>query len=72
MIKVVTEVRKVLILEFSLPGVEPSWSSSGGGYDKQLQQRDGERWQIKVNQNNALETADSLAALAKAIREAMA
>lgn len=72
MIKAITEVRKILTLEFQLPGVEPSWSSSGGQFEKQLEQRTQERWSIKVSQSSALETARVLEEVATAIRKAMA
>ncbi len=71
MVKVATEVRKELLLEFQLPGTEPSSSSSFGGR-YQMESCGGESWRLRINQQNALATADAFAAVAKAIRETMA
>lgn len=70
MISTRIEVKKTVLLEFELPGV--NWTGAGGtSNERQLEQRFGENWQMKVNMENALATADVFAALAKAIRESM-
>lgn len=66
------EVHRMLVLEFELPGTQANWSSvSGMSSERQLEQRGGERWGIKVNQANAFETASVLHAVADAIVKAM-
>lgn len=67
------EVKKTIVLEFTLPGVQ-GWSSNGGGGgdERQLKQnRSNESWSINVDQANAFETATVLEELARAIRASM-
>lgn len=70
MISVKTEVKKVLLLDFELPGV--MWTGRGGSAQQsQLEQRFGESWQMRVTPENALATAETLNKLAAAIVAAM-
>ncbi len=63
MISARVEVKKVLLLEFELPGV--TWTGRGGsGQQPQLEQKFGESWQMRVTPENAAATADCLHALA--------
>jgi hypothetical protein len=66
------EVKKTIVLDFTLPGVQ-GWSSNGGvGGERQLKQdrtHDSESWSISVDQSNAMDTAIVFDNLARAIRE---
>ena len=66
------EVKKTIVLEFTLPGMQ-GWSSNGGsGEERQLKQsRGAESWAINVDQANALETATVFEELARAIRSSV-
>lgn len=72
MVSVRTDVRKVLLLDFELPGVR--WTGHGGAgggpNDSQLKQGFEENWQMQVTTENALATAETLRKLAAAIVEA--
>jgi hypothetical protein len=65
------EVKKTILLDFELPGV--NWTGrggSGGTTEYQLDRRMGESWQLRVSTENAIETAEILNKLAAAIVQA--
>ena len=64
------EVKKTIVLDFSLPGVT-SHSSTYTNHERWLKDNHNESWTISVDQDNALATATVFEELAKAIRESM-